>query len=77
MQTLSMFARTPYRLAVRVKINAAALASRLPAMRLLGFFTEEGGLISYGGRPLPLLGRLNYFPLVAASWDLSLVWGSA
>jgi len=30
-----------------------------------------------GGRPLPLLGRFGHLPLVAASWDSSLVWGSA
>jgi putative ABC transport system substrate-binding protein len=38
----------PFTVAHRAKINAAALAARLPTMRLLGFITEEGGLISYG-----------------------------
>jgi putative ABC transport system substrate-binding protein len=31
-----------------VRINAAALAARLPAMRLYRISTEQGGLVSYG-----------------------------
>jgi putative tryptophan/tyrosine transport system substrate-binding protein len=38
----------PFTIAHRAKINAAALAARLPTMRLFGFITEEGGLLSYG-----------------------------
>jgi putative tryptophan/tyrosine transport system substrate-binding protein len=38
----------PFTVAHRAKINAAALAARLPTMRLFGFITEEGGLLSYG-----------------------------
>jgi putative ABC transport system substrate-binding protein len=38
----------PFTVAKRAMINAAALAARLPTMRLFGFITEEGGLISYG-----------------------------
>jgi len=38
----------PFTVAHRAKINAAALAARLPTMRVFGFITEEGGLLSYG-----------------------------
>jgi putative ABC transport system substrate-binding protein len=38
----------PFVITQRAKINAAALAARLPTMQLLGFVTEEGGLLSYG-----------------------------
>jgi len=32
----------------RARINAAALAARLPTMELLRFYTVSGGLLSYG-----------------------------
>jgi putative ABC transport system substrate-binding protein len=38
----------PFTIIQRARINAAALAARLPAMRLYRFSTEEGGLVSYG-----------------------------
>ena len=38
----------PFTVVQRAKINAAALAARLPAMQLFRFITEQGGLISYG-----------------------------
>jgi putative ABC transport system substrate-binding protein len=38
----------PFTVIHRVRINAAALAARLPAMRLYRISTEQGGLVSYG-----------------------------
>jgi putative ABC transport system substrate-binding protein len=38
----------PFTTIQRVRINAAALAARLPAMRLYRISTEQGGLVSYG-----------------------------
>ena len=38
----------PFTFVKRATINAAALAARLPTMQLLRFFTEQGGLVSYG-----------------------------
>ena len=38
----------PFTVIHRARINAAALAARLPAMRLYRISTEQGGLVSYG-----------------------------
>jgi putative ABC transport system substrate-binding protein len=38
----------PFTLVKRARINAAALAARLPTMRLYRITTEQGGLVSYG-----------------------------
>ena len=38
----------PFTTIQRVRINAAALAARLPAMRLYRISTEQSGLVSYG-----------------------------
>lgn len=53
----SMFVRTPSSVVKAARINAAALAARLPTIQIYRLSVERGGLLSYGPDVLDIRRR--------------------